>query len=68
MAEATIYLKEMKCGHCAKEAIDALGAVEGVSEISVSIGKSLVKVVYDESRADMGRLTEAINTAGFATE
>ena len=63
MAEATIKIEGMSCGHCVmrvKKAIETLG---GVTEADVNIGAARVK--YDESRAKREDIEAAVEAAGY---
>jgi copper chaperone len=63
MAETTIKIEGMSCGHCVmrvKKAIETLG---GIAEADVKIGTARVK--YDESRIKREDVESAVEAAGY---
>ncbi len=63
MAETTIKIEGMSCGHCVmrvKKAIETLG---GITEADVKIGTARVK--YDESKIKREDLEAAVEAAGY---
>ena len=63
MAEATIKIEGMSCQHCVMAVKKAVGAVDGVSDVQVEIGKAVVR--YDESKAKLEDIEDAIKNAGY---
>jgi copper chaperone len=53
----------MSCGHCVQAVKEALGAVPGVNVESVSVGSASVS--FDESKATVGDLVDAVYNAGY---
>jgi copper chaperone len=64
MADALVYsVPGMHCGHCERAVKEELGAVEGVSAVSVDLAAKLV-VVHGQ-RLDDEQLRAAIAEAGY---
>lgn len=65
--EGTVVLKVegMMCQHCSNRVSEALNAVEGVTDVQVSLeeGKATVK-----GSADSRLLTEAVQQCGYKAE
>ncbi len=68
MAEATIHIKGMSCGHCVKQVRDAISTVDGVSEIHISLKEASARIVYDETRADTDLIARKINAIGYQAD
>ncbi|MDR1000425.1 MAG: copper ion binding protein [Clostridiales bacterium] len=67
MAKQAITLKVggMSCEHCVKAITKAVGAIEGVSSVKVNLGKGEAAIKYDESRAALDAIKEAIIEEGY---
>jgi copper chaperone len=63
MKQMKLEVSGMSCGHCVSAVRDALGAVPGVNVDQVQIGS--VSVTYDESKATVGDLVDAVSDAGY---
>jgi copper chaperone len=63
MAEATIKIEGMSCGHCVMRVKKALETLGGIAEADVNIGAARVK--YDESRVKREDLDAAVEAAGY---
>lgn len=63
MAETKIEIEGMSCQHCVMAVKKALGAVPGITESDVTIGRALVK--YDESKTTKGDIEATIEKAGY---
>lgn len=62
--KTTIKIEGMHCGGCVKSVEKALGAVPGVSSVSVDLDKGTAEIAGDDSvRADM--LKTAVEDAGY---
>lgn len=55
----------MSCGGCAETVTGALRAVDGVTEVEVSLDAGRAVVQYDEKRTSSARLKSAIEAAGY---
>lgn len=68
MAKATTVLdvSGMSCGHCEHAVKKAVGAIKGVSDVSVDLKSGKVTVTYDSDKADLDKMKAAIENAGYA--
>ncbi len=65
MEETTLEVEGMACGGCEENVTDALETLAGVSSVSADHERDRVRVEHDESRADVGTIAEAIESAGY---
>ena len=65
MERMLIDVSGMSCEKCVKSVTAALTAVAGVEQVEVSLQSGQAAVSCDPSLASLGRLTEAIEAAGF---
>lgn len=64
-ATVTIRVEGMHCGGCASSIEKKLKATEGVEEARVSFEKGEAWVRYDDTRINVAKLREVINSTGF---
>ena len=67
MAEATLTVKGMKCGGCAKNVENYLKTLKGVSGVAVDLKASTVKVSY-EGNVSLDQMKQKIRDAGYRPE
>ena len=58
----------MTCGGCTSNVTNALKAVAGVGDVSVSLSAGEATVQYDEKRTSPDQLKSAVKGAGFGVE
>ena len=63
MAEVTMKVEGMSCGHCVMRVKKALETLGGIAEADVDIGTARVK--YDESKVKREDLDAAVEAAGY---
>ena len=64
MKTITLSVEGMMCGHCVSHVENALKAVSGVTEVTVSLeGKQAVVVAENSVSTDA--LKDAVNAAGY---
>jgi len=63
MKHLQLEVAGMSCDHCVKAVRDALGSVPGVKVEAVQVGSASVS--YDESKAKVGDLIDAVYNAGY---
>lgn len=68
MGKTKLNVSGMTCGHCEKAVKDALAAVDGVSNVAVSLDAGTVDVEYDEAKVNVGQLKEAVEDQGYDVE
>lgn len=56
----------MTCGGCENAITRVLSMLDGVKDASASHKDAQVRVTYDPARVDRGRITRAIESAGYA--
>ena len=60
----TIKIKGMSCNHCVMAVTKALGTVDGIQDLKVSLEAG--EAVFEETRpVDMAAVKEKIKKAGF---
>jgi copper chaperone len=63
----TIKVKGMSCHHCVMAVTKALGAVDGVSDVTVDLKKG--EVTFTETKPlDRAVVRDAIKKAGYETD
>jgi copper chaperone len=63
MRQLKLEVAGMSCNHCVQAVRDALGSVPGVKVEAVQVGSASVS--YDESKAKVGDLIDAVYNAGY---
>ena len=58
----------MTCGGCTGSVTNALKAVNGVSDVNVSLSTGEATVQYDERRTSPDQLKSAVTQAGYGVE
>jgi len=61
----TIAVKGMKCGGCEATVREAVGACSGVTAVAPDHKSNTVEVEYDEARANLDEIKQAIAAKGF---
>lgn len=62
--EKIIYIEGMACGHCKAAVEKALGALDGVAKVEVSIEDKNAKLTLDKNLDD-SLLKNAVDQAGY---
>lgn len=65
MEKATIHVNGMSCDHCVKAITTALGALPGVSGVSVDLKGKTVTVNYDPSGISLDKIMSEIEEQGY---
>ncbi len=65
MANISLIVEGMKCGHCANSVKEALGSLSGVNNVEVDLDNKLTKVDFDDALIDFADMKEAISEAGY---
>ena len=63
MAEATVKIDGMSCGHCVNRVKQAVDGLDGVKESKVEIGTADVK--FDETALNLADIESAIEKSGY---
>jgi Cu+-exporting ATPase len=64
-AEASLPIEGMTCASCVRRVERALAKVPGVTAANVNLATEKATVAYDPAQADLGRLTGAVEKAGY---
>jgi len=65
METVTLKVGGMTCMGCVESVTRVLQAVQGVSEVDVSLEKAQARVEYDPARSNREKLRAAVEGAGF---
>lgn len=68
MTTTTLKIQGMTCGHCVKAVSDALNGVDGVADAQVELQSATARVEYDEERAGVQAMQEAVAEEGYTAE
>lgn len=63
MTKAIIGIDGMSCMHCAQRVKKAIGALAGIAELNVEVGKASVE--FDETKTSQQEIEAAIAKAGY---
>lgn len=61
----TLRVDGMSCDHCVHAVKTAVGALDGVSDVAVSLEGKTVTVEYDDARATREQIKAAIDDQGY---
>ena len=65
MSKTIIKVEGMSCEHCVKAVTNAVGALEGVSGVSVDLAAQTVAVDHDPEKAPLEKLKFEIEDQGY---
>ncbi len=65
MAESTVNITGMTCGHCVETVTKALEGLSGVNKASVSLEDQNAQISYDEGTIGIPEISKAVTEAGF---
>ncbi len=65
MTTETLTVPEIHCGHCKASIEGAVGALDGVARVDVSIESRTVDVTYDEARLGRDVIVAAVEDQGY---
>lgn len=65
MAEKTLKVGGMSCGHCELSVQEELEELDGVMSAKADHKTGNVEVVYEEGRVTDGQFEEAVEQAGY---
>ncbi|GAB2922470.1 heavy-metal-associated domain-containing protein [Rheinheimera gaetbuli] len=63
-----IKVTGMSCGGCATKVTQALQAVSGVSDVTVTFSAGVAEVRYDEMQTSAEKLKAAVKGAGYGVD
>lgn len=65
MASITLSVSGMSCNHCVTAIQTAVGELNGVKEVNVSLDKNEVAVSYDETAVAEDKIRAEIEDQGY---
>ncbi|MEB1806685.1 MAG: cation transporter [Bacillaceae bacterium] len=65
MKHVSLQVEKMSCGNCLSTVENALIQMEGVNRAKASLEDKKVEVEYDETKAEVYDLAEAVRKAGY---
>lgn len=65
MQKEVIKVDGMSCNHCKMAVEAAVKKITGVAAAEVNLAEKMLQVEYDNEKADMAMIRQAIEDAGF---
>lgn len=62
------FTSDLHCANCAKKIKENIAFEKGVKALEVSVENHSIKISYDASKTDAGKLAEAIRKLGYSAE
>ncbi len=66
MTEKQLQVPEVHCDHCKTSLEGAVGALEGVENVEVTISDATMDVKYDDSTVGLETIKQTIEEQGYA--
>jgi copper chaperone CopZ len=66
--EVLLFISDMKTPKCAQEIAEKLRALGNVGKVTVDLSQQTYKIQYDPTKADVGRLMQAIAESGHTPQ
>jgi len=68
MTEAKIHVSGMHCDNCVASVTKGINELPGIDSVSVSLSDSTAFVIFDPSKADIEKISEAIEARGYTVK
>ena len=65
MTRQVLNVEGMSCDHCKMAVTKAVGALEGVGSVEVSLENNTATVEFEENRIPLASIKEAIEAQGY---
>lgn len=65
MEKVILDVKGMSCSHCENAIKKAVGAIDGVDEVTVDLKANTVSVGYDSAKVQLDSIKTAIEDQGY---
>ena len=65
MQTTLLNVEGMSCSHCENAVKKAVGALDGVSKVTVSLKEKTVTVEHDVTKAPLSAIRDAIQDQGY---
>jgi copper chaperone len=62
---ATLHAPDISCGHCVSTVQDAVGKLEGVTQVQASAETKFVDVDFDPTATSVESISQALAQAGY---
>lgn len=66
MTDVTLQVPEVHCDHCKTSLEGAVGTLEGVSAVEVTIPETSISISYDDEILGLGAIKKTIEEQGYA--
>ncbi len=66
MTEIQLQVPEVHCDHCKTSLEGAVGALQGVENVEVTISDATLDVKFDDSAVELETIKQAIEDQGYA--
>jgi copper chaperone len=64
--ETTLMVPEVHCDHCKTSLEGAVGDLQGVSRVEVSVPDATIEVSFEEGAVDLDTIKRTIEEQGYA--
>ena len=64
--EIQLQVPEVHCDHCKTSLEGAVGALQGVENVEVTISDATLDVKFDDSAVELDRIKQTIEEQGYA--
>lgn len=65
MEKIILKVQGMSCSHCVNAITKAVGSLEGVANVDISLENKTVTVEYDNSKVDVDKIKNEIEDQGY---
>lgn len=65
MTEIQLQVPEVHCDHCKTSLEGAVGALDGVANVEVTVADAVIDVNYNPETVELGAIKEAIEGQGY---
>ena len=65
MQTVKLRVEGMSCSHCENAVKKAVGALQGVNSVEVSLSEKTVAVEFDAAKVSLDEIKEAIDDQGY---
>ena len=66
MNQVLLQVPEVHCGHCKTSLEGAVGALDGVAKVEVSVPDATIDISYNEAAVELEAIKDAIEEQGYA--
>lgn len=66
MTEIQLQVPEVHCDHCKMSLEGAVGALQGVEKVEVTVADATLDVAYDASAVELDTIKQTIEEQGYA--